>query len=645
MVLRLIFTICFVLLNFCPLFADEPLSFDLGEILVAKDRETLAANPAITEVSSEDIEIKHSQSVVDALDFVSGVRLSIGLRNEPYVMLRGFDQDQLLVLLDGIPIASPYHGYVDLSQLPIESISKIKIIKGGSSVLYGANTLGGVINIVTRKSGEKPYLEIDNGISEHNTHYHILNYGMKKKDISFWFSGSYRQSDGYRLSDKFQARRNENGGYRNNSDYKKRGFSLKLGSEKIPDHDLSLTFNYIDNEKGVPPHVSNSSPKYWRFTQWQRWMVALADEFQVWENLSIKGRLYYDKYDNTLKSYDDNTYSTQNMGYAWTSIYDEYSLGSSIYFYLSSTDSHFLKGSINLKKDVHKEQDDCDQPWESYEINTYSLGLQDDYKVNDKLSLSLGASFDIFDQVRSEMGNKGDNIYSFSPLFIANYHLDPDTLIYASVSQKTRFPTMSQLFSATSGNPNLDEQTNINAEVGLRYDFDEVATVELSYFYNHVKDLIDRASKNDPFLNISKAIFEGMEASLQARFIKNLSSRLSYTYLNARDKDPSVIGRTEKELPYVPHHKLDIELKYTADFGLTFSLLGSYNGERYYYDSSNMQHSLGGYFVWNTKLSQKFLKYWEASLSIENLFDRNYQEEEGYPQAGRMVWFSIKGEF
>ena len=94
-------------------------------------------------------------------------------------------------------------------------------------------------------------------------------------------------------------------------------------------------------------------------------MFALTDESKLTDNFLIKGRIFYDKYDNTLKSYDDATYTTQLNSSSWTSIYDEYAFGNSIYFNFNPNDTHSLKAAINFKKDVHKEQDDVGEVWET----------------------------------------------------------------------------------------------------------------------------------------------------------------------------------------------------------------------------------------------------------------------------------------
>jgi len=651
MLLKIILVATYILLvHSTPLLADEAvssnISFDLGEIVITQEGKATHISPHITEITSKDIEQKNAQSIDEALDFVPGVRLTVGSKNEPYAMIRGFNQDELLILLDGIPIAGPYYGYVDLNQIPAESIAKIKVIKGAVSPLYGANSMGGVINIVTKKATEKPSVVAEASISEHDTQFYTLSCGAKYKKASFWISAGHRESDGFVLSDDFDSQRNEDRGLRDNSHYSKNNVFLKIGLENDEEDNITAFFNYIENEKGIPPHTSSTRPRFWRFTEWDRSMIGLAGKYRLRDDLLFKGRVYYDKYDNTLNSYDDASYTTQANSSSWTSIYDEYAIGNSIYLDFRPSDDHYIGGAFNFKKDVHKEQDDVDEEWEDYETHTYSFGLEDEIRfIDEKLRILVGMSYDILDQVRSASGNIGDNIDSFNPTCRMNYYITPETLTYVSVSQRTQFPQMNHLYGNTSGNPNLTEQKNLNYETGIKYDIPDIADIELSYFYNDVKDLIERASRDDPYLNTSKAVFEGVEADIRANIGEHFFARVGYTYLDACDKNPSLLGRSQKELSYIPMHKADVECNVVTDFGFSWNLLGSYHGRRYYYDSSGVQFALGGYLVWNTKVSQKLFDHFEASLFIENILDRDYQEEEGYPQPGRTLILSIKGSF
>ena len=640
-----LFAFCFLLL-FLPLVsAEEVSSFDLGKIVISKDQNVGGGSPSSVIVSAEGIETRNAQSVDEALNFVSGVRATVGQKNEPDIVIRGFKQDNILTLLDGIPIASPFYGFVDLNQIAVENISEIKVIKGSASAMYGSNAMAGVVNIISKSPGEKPHLELINGFSANNTRYHTLNYGARFKDYwSLWISGAHRESDGYNLSSDFEDKRNENGQLRENSFYEKDNVSLKIGFEKEK-FNLSSYFNYFDNEKGIPGHVSSANPRYWRFTDWKRWMAAFAGEVELTEYLSLKTRFYYDKYNNTLESFDDGSYTTQNQRSSWISTFDESALGSSLHIYLNPNQMHSLSGAFSFRKDIHQEQDDVDEVWEDYGFRTYSLGIEDNVRLNDKLDALIGFSYDILDQQKRFSGPEGKTVGTYNPFLNISYSITPELRAYSSVSKKTRFPTMNELYSNTSGNPDLNEQRNFSSEVGLKCEIMKQASINLSFFYNRLKDLIERASRIDPYQNLYKSVIQGIEADIQSSFGDNFKARVGYCYIDAEDKNPEVLGRDYGELTYIPDHKADFELSYMSDFGLSCALLGAYHGKSFYYDANNVQLSLGDYFVWNSKIAYDFFDNWQGSLFVENIFDANYQEEEGYPQPGRSFTFNLKATF
>jgi len=222
-------------------------------------------------------------------------------------------------------------------------------------------------------------------LANYDTRHYILTHTQTLGKFNCSVSGSYRESQGFPLPE---------GGKRENSDYKMNSFSLKLGLRPEEERSLTLFFNYLNNEKGIPPHTAESKPRYWRFPEWKRWTLALLGEKKPSSQLSLRGRIFYDKYDNILKSYDDSTYTTQDSKYAFTSTYDDYGVGASLHPSFTWGDSNLLKAGLHFKKDVHKEQDDSGQPWEEYESATYSLALENEFKPKGNLSFSLGAGYD-----------------------------------------------------------------------------------------------------------------------------------------------------------------------------------------------------------------------------------------------------------
>jgi outer membrane receptor for ferrienterochelin and colicin len=125
--------------------------FYLGEIVVEGKAETITKVATVDSVNKEKIELTTSLNVSDALNTAPGVTISVGTKNEKNINIRGFGQRYISVFYDGIPISIPNDGYVDTGKFPTGNISKITITKGISSVFKGPNTMGGVVNIVSKK--------------------------------------------------------------------------------------------------------------------------------------------------------------------------------------------------------------------------------------------------------------------------------------------------------------------------------------------------------------------------------------------------------------------------------------------------------------------------------------------------------------
>mgnify|MGYP000927158988 CR=1 FL=1 len=111
---------------------------------------------SVNAISAQQMDMFNRTDAARALNVLPGVTLSnIGARNESVVFIRGFDLRQVPVFIDGVPVYVPYDGYVDLGRFTTFDLAEINVSKGFSSMLYGPNTLGGAINLVSRKPTEK----------------------------------------------------------------------------------------------------------------------------------------------------------------------------------------------------------------------------------------------------------------------------------------------------------------------------------------------------------------------------------------------------------------------------------------------------------------------------------------------------------
>jgi len=376
--------------------SDSAGIFDIGEVVVEGKGETITQVSTVETVSQERIDLINAQNISDALESLPGVTVSVGAKNERNINVRGFNERYVPTFLDGIPIYIPYDGYVDTGNLPTSSLSKITLTKGISSALYGPNTMGGVINIVTMKPQKSIGGEIEAGYAEEKAYHTNINLGSRLDKFYFMLSGGYLDSDGFRLSDDFDANAIEDGGLRDNSDIEQKSGSIKIGFTPTENQEYAIGVNVVSMEKGFPPSTSlTDRTRYWRFTDWDKETYYLIGNIDFTEKFSVNLRAYHDEYYNVLDSYDDDTYSSQTKRSAFHSIYDDHSDGGSLTLRSRHLANQTISAALHYKKDVHEAQGDRGEDWERYETEMYSFGLEDDIKFSDRLSLVLGLSYDL----------------------------------------------------------------------------------------------------------------------------------------------------------------------------------------------------------------------------------------------------------
>ena len=134
--------------------AGEPAAVTLGEVLVV-GAESADRSGVTTVVSADDAERAGRRTVGEAAALAPGVTLMrVGARNELMVMVRGFEPRQVPLFIDGVPVYVPYDGNVDMGRLDVWDMGSLAISKGYSPVVFGANTLGGAVNVVSARPSQ-----------------------------------------------------------------------------------------------------------------------------------------------------------------------------------------------------------------------------------------------------------------------------------------------------------------------------------------------------------------------------------------------------------------------------------------------------------------------------------------------------------
>ena len=187
--------------------------FDLGDMAVTPGRTkeyVFNVNKNVSIVNEKDIELLHPKDVQDAVFYVPGVMVNgyLGNAKDSNVSMRGFGENGSLnyvVLIDGRRINQIDMSGVDLAQVDMSSVERIEITRGGSSVLYGDNAAGGVMNIITKRGETGDHVEYTQELGSYQYYKeHASAYGGHDF-MDYFLSYSYQDSAGYRLNNRYEA--------------------------------------------------------------------------------------------------------------------------------------------------------------------------------------------------------------------------------------------------------------------------------------------------------------------------------------------------------------------------------------------------------------------------------------------------------
>ena len=629
--------------------------FLLGEVnVIAPSKKEISGK-----ITQEDMESQNRHDVSHALNMLPGVTLtSSGPRNESMVSIRGFDLRAIPVYMDGIPIYVPYDGYVDLARFTTFDLSSINVSKGFSSMLYGPNSLGGAINLISRKPSEK--LEYDGALGIINTNGFNGNVNIGSNLGKFYIQGgySYLHRDSYNLSKKYIPSLHENGGERENSYRTDQKINVKVGWTPKKNNEYVLGYINQKGNKGTPVYAGNDSlnsqkfkPRYWKWPSWDKETYYFISNTKMGKNVYLKSRLYYDIFKNTINSYDDSTYTTQKKPYAFQSSYNDYTYGGSIEYGTTIIPKNELKLIVHFKEDIHRENN-LDVPVINFEDNTVSIALEDIYTISNKIVLIPGVSYNGKTNRRAEDYNsKTKTISNFESSGTSNaingqlglfYYFSKNQKASLTASRKTRFSTIKDRYSYRMGtalpNPNLKPEASYNIDLSYSALYFEKLYAQTSIFYSNITDAIlsvnNVESGKSQMQNTGNAEFMGVEVALKYEIQNNLLGGINYSYIERHNLiDPTILFTD------VPNSKVFSYIKYNPNKQIQAIASLENNSSRY---STSYGTKVAGFSLLNASISGRVWKYVNVEAGINNIFDKNYSLVEGYPEEGRNFFVTVR---
>ncbi len=674
------------------LLEQETLStFELGE-LVQSSKQRFGPISRTIEITAQDILNQNARNVGEALRFVPGVIYGQGgLQNEGSIIIRGLghraglsSNDKMYsVFVDGRPVMEPFLGTVDLFNLPIDNVAKIKVIKGPAPAAFGPDNIGGVINIITKKGTKETFTQANVSYEEHNSQDYWLQHGGQYQKLRYFVSGSIRQSNSFPLSHDFDTtplQTTDNN--RLQSDYEKYNVSINLQYDFTDLDKVAFLAGYYQNEFGIPPPVNGYKvfqPNFTRFTNWERYFFDITGETQVTDTVNLKGKIYFDKFDNDLTMYTDQSFSQVGVngftGGDEISVFDNFLLGSNLQGTYQPTLDLTLKLGSFVRWDHVKRQRDTASPHETFQTVTLDLFTEAEYFLFENFMIYAGLNGDLFFTRESFFDRTDTNttIHSVSPIGGFIYKPWPDTRLHTTVAKRSNMPRMQNVYGQRAGNLDLEPETSLSIESGItQLLWDNRVEAEATFFYNDVDSVIELQDRSTPvfvpfpsrveFANTDSYTTIGAEVLVKVTLNDQFKTTVGYTYVNTNSQtrggslDSRFTGEAlDPDSPLLerPKHQVTVLSEYHFPFGLSGYVQGSYQSK--FYDSralasdpfpERFDHNevvkVQGRFLLNGKVEYELCKGFKPFVMVENILDSDYEAIRGYPRPGRRYFFGMQ---
>ena len=632
--------------------------FVLGTLEIV-DRREATADPRAASITAGQFRDFDRRDLAAALPLLPGVTLiNVGERNEALVSVRGFDSRQVPLFLDGVPVYVPYDGNVDLRRFSTGDASQVTVAKGFSSVLYGPNALGGAINVVSRR----PQAPLEGALSAFAGGGGLQGFDARLGGVrGAWYAqayAGYEERNTFRLPSDFRPVTTENGGDRENAFRRDTKASFKLGYAPRPGDEYAIGASSQKGEKGNPPYAGTDSrqrARFWRWPQWDKTSVYYVSTTQFAGGY-VKPRLYYDTFENTLDAFDNASYTTQNLGSSFRSIYDDYTWGASVEGGLAPLGRHTLKGAVHFKRDIHREHN-VGQAVQTMRDETASLAIEDTWRVRETLAVVGGVSFERR-RSREAQNRSGTGFVNFpgndnsntNPQAGVFFTPRPGHTWHATVARKTRFPTLKDRYSYRMGqalpNPDLRPERALHYEVGYDGALPYGLRLQASAFLGQLReaivqvDNVARTPAGAPLFqlqNFGRVENSGLEIGLSQTPIKWLAWSASYTRLVRENKTSPAIRLTDTprdralgSLTLRPLRWLSVQpsVEYATDrYSTSYGVVAPLYGVAHLNVHASLPHGVG------------------LHAGVGNLFDRNHSLREGYPEPGREFTARLEWRF
>lgn len=577
-------------------------------------------------ITRKEIEQLHARSVTDVVKTLPGVEMasSGGRGQQASVIIRGATSAETLVLMDGVRINSATSGGADFSSIPLNQVERIEFVRGARASVYGADAIGGVINIITRGSAGQTKHTLNGSAGSRD--YQNLN-GSSSFDITpqqhLKVAAGYETEDGYNVHPVEGVNDGDQHGFLGRNamlDYQN-----QLTDEVNVYGTMHWTRNTVQSDGSLAPSVYqgvvypgvHERDETWEEnTNYQLGSKYQKDRYQTELNTSlINNDMYY--YSDAISRDDaDSVYKTTQYQLSWLNNYQV-------------TDPWLVGMGTDLHRDVLQSDSKAsgaaffDEDKGRNNVGVYALSQ---YHWKQWLGELSGRTDDNQQYGRHNTWQAG-----------LGWNFLPEYRLSTRYGTAFRAPTFNDLYypnEYSPGNPNLLPETSKNTEVSLEGTTREVLW-RVTAYRNELKDMIQWADLDGDYIwtpeNIGHARIKGIE--LEAEFVTGwLTHKFSADFKNAidLDNDAPLVRRAKRNYKWTGMANWD---KWDA------SLTGQYQSERY--ENSTR---LAPYALWSTAAGYHVLPQLRIGGRIDNLFNKDYTLAKGFemPERSYYVDFSYQ---
>ena len=557
----------------------------------------------VTVIGPEEIARAGAGGLVALLQRQPGVEIVTngGPGSTSGVFMRGANTGQTLVLVDGLRIGSSTSGTAAFEAIPLEQIERIEILRGPASSLYGADALGGVIQVFTRKGGDAFAANGGAGYGTYGTS--SVFGGVSGRGAGGGGPWRFALQAGHRQSDGFNAIVNaQNFSYNPDRDgYRNDNVNGSLAFRFAPEQEVSAQ---VFKSRLVAQFDAGPGFDDRTITTVESYSIASRNRLATFWTSELKAAQTGDD-SNSETGFGPSRFRTRQRTYSWQ---NELMPG---------------YGRLTVIAERREERIDSDAGFAVNSRNTNALtGI---YQLRDGPHLAQ-ASLRRDDS--SQFGARTTGTLAYG------YAVAAGLRATASFGSAFKTPTFNDLYFPGFSNPELKPESAHNAELALRYSSDALSAGLVAY-RNRVRDLIvfqcDANFQCAP-QNVADATLEGITAEL-AGHLGEVSAKASIDLQRPTDDDNGFL------LPRrARRHAAFSLMQDTGPLHVGAEVVAS---SARFDDAANTRR-MGGYALLNLTAEYRFGNRWTLLARLDNAFDKHYELAADFNTAGANAFVGVR---